>query len=125
MLLLAELDQWAAIAELHRRGVVLHSCDRWVRHPRPTKLLRMVDNDREIDRLAGQWDRPAPWRDQAIPCLRRLARVTMKLGTIPLVPCSPRRARIESPGPAHSPRRGAVGCTASASPAERCRNRAG
>jgi hypothetical protein len=52
-----DLDaELAAMAELHRRGMVLQPCTRWGRPPRPTTLLHMVDNAREIDKLPDEQD---------------------------------------------------------------------
>lgn len=75
-----DLDaEMAAMAELHRRGMVLHPCTRWGRPPRPTTLLHMVDNAREIDRLPDEQDEdhetgPRPrrrWAHAADRLLRR------------------------------------------------------
>ncbi|HEV2634550.1 MAG TPA: hypothetical protein VGX23_05355 [Actinocrinis sp.] len=75
-----DLDaELAAMAELHRRGMVLQPCTRWGRPPRPTTLLHMVDNAREIDRLPDEQDEdheagprpPRRWTHVADRLLRR------------------------------------------------------
>jgi hypothetical protein len=56
-----DLDaELAAMAELHRRGMVLYPCTRWGRPPRPSVLLHMVDNAREFEFPDEDWGPSEP-----------------------------------------------------------------
>jgi hypothetical protein len=72
----AELE---AMAELHRRGMVLYPCTRWGRPPRPSALLHMVDNARDFDgfpEFDEDWPGPRPRRRWAHAAGRLLRRRT-------------------------------------------------